>query len=87
MYGVRKSKSWIRPCVSVFNLRMRVCLSINLSVLLYVLHMYRQMHQCESIFIGKIVMNNQVKSNSKANLCTILTCDISDPERLITIRL
>ena len=25
------SKSWIRPCVSVFNLRMRVCSSINLS--------------------------------------------------------
>ena len=22
MYGVRKSKSWFRPCVSVFNLRM-----------------------------------------------------------------
>ena len=34
VYGVRKSKSWFRPCVSVFNLRMRVCSSINLSVLL-----------------------------------------------------
>ena len=34
MYGVRKSKSWFRPCVLVFNLRMRVCSSINLSVLL-----------------------------------------------------
>ena len=32
--GVRKSKSWFRPCVSVFNLLMRVCSSINLSVLL-----------------------------------------------------
>ena len=26
--------SWSRPCVLVFNLRMRVCSSINLSVLL-----------------------------------------------------
>ena len=34
VYGVRRSMSWIRPCVSVFNLRMRVCSSINLSVLL-----------------------------------------------------
>ena len=34
MYGVRKSQSWLRPCVSVFNLRMRVYSSINLSVLL-----------------------------------------------------
>ena len=34
VYGVRKYKSWFRPCVSVFNLRMRVCSSINLSVLL-----------------------------------------------------
>ena len=33
MYGARKSKSWLRPCVSVLNLRMRVC-SINLSALL-----------------------------------------------------
>ena len=31
MYGVRKSKSWLRLCVSVFNLGMRVCSSINLS--------------------------------------------------------
>ena len=34
LYGVRKSKSWFRPCVSVFNLRMRFCSSINLFVLL-----------------------------------------------------
>ena len=34
VYGVRKSKSWLRPCVSVFNFRMRVCSSINLSVVL-----------------------------------------------------
>ena len=34
MYGVRKSKSWFRPCVSIFNLRMRVYSSINLSALL-----------------------------------------------------
>ena len=34
VYGVRKSKFWPRPCESVFNLRMRVCSSINLSVLL-----------------------------------------------------
>ena len=34
MYGARKSKSWFRPCVSVLNLRMRVCSSINLSALL-----------------------------------------------------
>ena len=33
VYGVKKSKSLLRPCVSVFNLRMRVCYSINLSVL------------------------------------------------------
>ena len=32
--GVRKSNSWFRLCVSVFNLPMRVCYSINLSVLL-----------------------------------------------------
>ena len=31
---MRKSKFWFRPCVSVFNLRMRVYSSINLSVLL-----------------------------------------------------
>ena len=31
--GVRKSKSWHRSCVSVFKLEMRVCSSINLSVL------------------------------------------------------
>ena len=30
---MRKSKSWIRPCVSVYNLRIRVSSSINLSVL------------------------------------------------------
>ena len=34
MYGVRKSKSWLRLYVSVLKLRMRVCSSINLSVLL-----------------------------------------------------
>ena len=34
MYGVRKSMSWARPCVPVFNFRMRVCSSINQSVLL-----------------------------------------------------
>ena len=34
VYGVGKSNSWLKPCVSVFNLRMRVCPSINLSVLL-----------------------------------------------------
>ena len=34
MYGARKSKSWLRPCLSVLNLQMRVCSSINLSVLL-----------------------------------------------------
>ena len=34
MYGVRKSMSWYRLCVSVFNLRMRVCSSINVFVLL-----------------------------------------------------
>ena len=33
VYGVRKNKSWLRPCVSVFNLPMWVCSSINLSVL------------------------------------------------------
>ena len=32
--GVRKSKFWLMPCVSVLTLRMRVCSSINLSVLL-----------------------------------------------------
>ena len=32
--GARKSKSWLRPCMSVLNLRMRVCSSINLSALL-----------------------------------------------------
>ena len=34
VYGVRKCKSWFRPCVSVFNLRMRVCSPINMSVLI-----------------------------------------------------
>ena len=34
VYGARKSKSWLRPCVSVLNFRMRVCSSINLSALL-----------------------------------------------------
>ena len=34
MYSVRKSKSWFRPFVSLFNSRLRVCSSINLSVLL-----------------------------------------------------
>ena len=34
VYGSRKSKSWLWPCVSVLNLRMRVCSSINLSALL-----------------------------------------------------
>ena len=33
VYGARKSKSWLRPCVSVLNLRMIVCSSINLSAL------------------------------------------------------
>ena len=33
VHGVRKSKSWFRPCVSVFNLPMRGCSSINLPVL------------------------------------------------------
>ena len=31
---MRKSKSWFMPRVSVFNLRMRVCSSINQYVLL-----------------------------------------------------
>ena len=31
MYGARKSKSMLRPCVSVLNLRIRVCSCINLS--------------------------------------------------------
>ena len=34
VYGARKSMSWLRPCVSVLNLRMRVCSSINLYALL-----------------------------------------------------
>ena len=34
VYGVRKSKSWPSPCVSALNFRMRVCSSINESVLL-----------------------------------------------------
>ena len=34
MLCARKSKSWSRPCLSVFNLPMRVCSSINLSALL-----------------------------------------------------
>ena len=34
VYGARKSKSWSRPCVSVLNLRMRICSCINLSALL-----------------------------------------------------
>ena len=34
VYGASKSTSWLRPCVSVLNLRMRVCSSINLSSLL-----------------------------------------------------
>ena len=32
VYGVRKSMSWFRPCVSDFNLRIRACSSIKLSV-------------------------------------------------------
>ena len=34
VYGARKSKSILRPCVSVLNLRIRVCSCINLSALL-----------------------------------------------------
>ena len=34
VYGARKSKSMLRPCVSVLNLRIRVCSCINLSALL-----------------------------------------------------
>ena len=34
VYGVRKSLSWSRPCMSVFILRIRACSSINLSALL-----------------------------------------------------
>ena len=34
MYGARKSKSMLRPCVSVLNLRIRVCSCVNLSSLL-----------------------------------------------------
>ena len=34
MYDVRKSKSWFRLCVSIFNFQMWVCSSINMSVLL-----------------------------------------------------
>ena len=30
----KKVMSWLRPCVSVFNLRMRVCSSITVSALL-----------------------------------------------------
>ena len=32
--GARKSQSWLRPCVSVLNLQMSVCSSINLCALL-----------------------------------------------------
>ena len=34
MYGARKSKSMLRPCVSALNLRVRVSYCINLSALL-----------------------------------------------------
>ena len=34
VYGARKSKSMLRPCVSVLNLRIRVCSCVNLSSLL-----------------------------------------------------
>ena len=34
LFPVTKSKSWLRLCVSVFNLGMRVCSSINQSMLL-----------------------------------------------------
>ena len=34
VYGARKSKSWLRPCVSVLNLPIRICSCINLSELL-----------------------------------------------------
>ena len=34
VYGVRKYKSWYRSCVSAVNLRMIVCSSITLCVLL-----------------------------------------------------
>ena len=34
VYGARKSKSMLWPCVSVLNLRIRVCSCFNLSSLL-----------------------------------------------------
>ena len=34
VYGARKSKSMLRPCVSVLNLRIRACSCVNLSSLL-----------------------------------------------------
>ena len=34
MFGAIKYEFWFGPCVSVFNLRMRVCSSVNLLVLL-----------------------------------------------------
>ena len=40
VYGVGNSKSWPRPCVSVFYLRMRFCSSINLCAVIEVSFQY-----------------------------------------------
>ena len=48
---------------------------------------HRQMHQCKSIYIGKIVISNQVKIGLKSESIATLPCELSNQERLVTIRL
>ena len=43
------------------------------------------MHQCKSIYIGKIVISNQVKIGSKSESIATLPCDVSNQERFVTI--
>ena len=74
VYGVRRSKSWCRPCVSVFNLRMRVCSSINLSVL-FDKSPFNITHSRSQIEWSGLLMC--LASGSPLLLSRILLCDCS----------
>ena len=50
VYGARKSKSWFRPCVSVLNLRMRVC---STYVLPQVIHLSLHPHSLDLVPLMK----------------------------------
>ena len=64
MYGARKSKSWFRPCVSVFYLQMKVCSYITVSVLLEKSRFNTYMHIHLSIRAKRKLKHTLIQTNA-----------------------